>query len=510
MAARYDKVLVTHSGALRRKYGPAGAAAVRAALDALVAADAARGLLSRVLLLDNAASMKAVKAAAVPDGDWVAAVRAVDLAATRWLPSYIALVGATDVVPQARVRNPLAGLGDDADPFVPSDLPYACDRPDTWNAPAGHLMDPGELLAVTRVVGRIPDLVGATEPSMLLAALATATGYTQRRATSFQRVFSLSASVWKGSTVQSVDLLPGPAPTTHLSPPARTGWGKRDLAPRVHFVNCHGGDTTPDWFGQLAGGAIDTVALAPEDIDGRITEGTFVAAECCYGAMHADPADLGGRVPLLWAYLRSGGYAGVGSSTTSYGPADGNGQADLICRYVLEGVMAGASTGRAMLDARQRFIRELGSMGPEDLKTLAQFDLLGDPSLQAVALAGRSSGTPKRVGVPKAARATAPQAGLARRRAVLAASGRALSSSVPRAGRLRRGAAQVSGADLGREAGLPSAGVVGEVRTFAEHAQGPRAGASYLVAPVRSAGRVGFVVAREADGQRRTRTIWSR
>ena len=501
MTTRYDKLLVTHGGALRRKYGAAGAAQVRAALDALVVADAGRGLVSKVLLLDNTTSMRAVKAKPVADGDWVATVKAIDLACGRYVPSYVAIVGARDVIPQARMRNPFAGIGDDGDPYVPGDLPFACDLPASWTSTAKGTIDPGDLLAVTRVVGRIPDLVAATEPFMLLAALTTAATYTQRTARSYQHVFALSATVWKGSTTQSVDLLPGPAPTVQLSPPARSPWTKRELGPRVHFVNCHGGSTTPDWFGQSPGGAIDTVALRPEDVDGRLAEGTIVAAECCYGAMHFTPSDIGGRVPTMWAYLRSGGYAAFGSSTTAYGPADGNGQADLLCRYFLAGVLAGASTGRALLDARQQFIRESGSMAPEDLKTIAQFDLLGDPSLQPVTVArGTLAAAPK---------ALAPQLDLAQRRSLLAASGRALAAVVPRAGR-SRSTSTVDGTELAASVGLRAAQVVGRARTFGERLPAARSRFSYHVVPVRARGRPGFVVVRDTDGQRDTRTIWSR
>lgn len=496
MPDRYDKLLVTHEGALRRKYGADGYAAVRAGLDALVEADLGRGLRSRVLLLDNTTSMRAVGATKVPDGDWVATLKAVDLAWTRYAPAYVAVVGASDVVPQPRIRNPLAGQGDDPDPHVPGDLAFACDLPDSWTGPGGGLLDAGDLLAVTRVVGRIPDLPSATEPDLLLAALATATGYRRGSVATYQKVFALSAAVWEGSTTLSVDLLPGPAPVTGLSPPEATGWTKTELSARAHFVNCHGTDTTPDWFGQAPGGPIDTVALAPEDVDGRIRPGTVLVAECCYGSMHMVPADIGQRIPVPWAYLRSGGYAAVGASTVSYGPADGNGQADLICRFALEAVKTGASSGRAMLDARQRFIRETGSMAPEDLKTLAQFELLGDPSLVAVALPGAPS--------PGAASPT-----LTRRRVVLAATGRALAASVPRAGRPRP-AATVTAGELAREAGLRVGAVSGGVTSYSEQARSPRAGYTYHVVPVRDGERLGFVVSRETGGRRQTRTIWRR
>jgi hypothetical protein len=507
MPTHYDKLLITHGGALRRKYAASGAAAVRDALDALVAADRERDLVSRVLLLDNAQSMRAVSSTKVADGDWVATLRAVDRAAARYQPAYIALVGATDVVPQARVGNPM-GTGRDPDPYLPSDLPFACDLPESWSGPQGDVLEAAELLSVTRVVGRIPDLVGASEPAMLLAALRTAATATRRKATAYQKVFSLSAAVWKGSTVLSVDQLPGPSPTTHLSPTDRSPWAKAQLAPLTHFVNCHGGDTTPDWFGQARGGAVDTVALAPEDVDGRIAAGTVVASECCYGAMHMDPADIGDRVPLLWAYLRSGAYAGIGSSTTAYGPADGMGLADLVCRYALEGILAGASSGRALLDARQRFIRETGSLTPVDLKTLAQFDLLGDPSLVPVDLPGTA--VPKSVTGDTTGADGSPAArsrvSLTQRRRVLAASGRALAGSVPRAGRRKR--ATVDAVVLAGEAGLRASDVVGEVESFGEHGEAPRAGLTYHLLPVRSGGREGFVVSREAEGYRQSQAVW--
>jgi hypothetical protein len=202
---------------------------------------------------------------------------------------------------------------------------------------------------------------------------------------------------------------------------------------------------------------------------------------------------------MMWAYLGSGAYAAIGSSTTAYGPADGNGQADLICRFVLEGIMTGASSGRALLDARQRYVRELGALGPEDLKTLGQFDLLGDPGLQPVRVPGR----PRQV-VPKGG---GPTVGLVQRRAVLRAAGRALGATVPRASSSTR-RSDVTAQDLAVEAGLSANSVTGGATTFSEGRGAPRAGYRFHVAPVRSAGRDGLVVSREADGQRQTSVIW--
>ncbi|MEY4754896.1 MAG: hypothetical protein RJA44_2571, partial [Pseudomonadota bacterium] len=48
-------------------------------------------------------------------------------------------------------------------------------------------------------------------------------------------------------------------------------------------------------------------------------------------------------------------------------------------------VLAGASLGRAVLEARQQFAGQRTHLDPFDLKTLVQFYLLGDPSVQPIA-----------------------------------------------------------------------------------------------------------------------------
>ncbi len=73
----------------------------------------------------------------------------------------------------------------------------------------------------------------------------------------------------------------------------------------------------------------------------------------------------------------------MGSSTIAYGPADSNALADLLTQYFIKSILNGASTGRAFLEARQQFLSVSGpQLDPYELKTLAQFYLLGDPSLQ--------------------------------------------------------------------------------------------------------------------------------
>jgi hypothetical protein len=84
-------------------------------------------------------------------------------------------------------------------------------------------------------------------------------------------------------------------------------------------------------------------------------------------------------------YLAGKAYGYFGSSTIAYGPAEGNGSADLLCQYFLRRVLAGSSLGRAALEARQEFAQAGPDLDPIDVKTLAQFSLFGDPSIQPVA-----------------------------------------------------------------------------------------------------------------------------
>ena len=119
----------------------------------------------------------------------------------------------------------------------------------------------------------------------------------------------------------------------------------------------------------------------------------MVAAECCYGAELYDPAVADGHAGICNTYLAEGAYGFFGSSTIAYGPPEGNGQADLICQYFLERVLPGASLGRAALEARQRFVRAGTRCSiRSDLKTLAQFSLLGDPSIHPVGRAPNALG----------------------------------------------------------------------------------------------------------------------
>jgi Peptidase family C25 len=172
----------------------------------------------------------------------------------------------------------------------------------------------------------------------------------------------------------------------HTSPPEGPLWKDSQVAPRLHFINCHGGPRDWRFYGERYGAQPTAHDSTHLDARRAIAEGSVVAAECCFGAELYDPTDEEPR-GICSAYLDLGAYAFMGSSTIAYGPASGNGYADLICQYFVERVLRGASAGRALLEARQRYLQAAAELDEVDLKTLAQFLLLGDPSVHPVARA---------------------------------------------------------------------------------------------------------------------------
>ena len=146
-------------------------------------------------------------------------------------------------------------------------------------------------------------------------------------------------------------------PTTlTLAPPNGPRHPAGRLAPLAHFINCHGGQADPAFYGEK--GNSQPESLTSNTITRKIKHGTVAAVECCYGAELYNSVTLSLPMPICQRYLLQGAYGYFGSSTIAYGPEEGNGAADLITQYFLLSVRDGASLGRAALVARQRFVQQ--------------------------------------------------------------------------------------------------------------------------------------------------------
>lgn len=418
-----DKLIVSNRGALRAKYGATGLARVRAALRKLIAADRRRGLVSVVVFLDDARAMRARRARAVVDpADGQATKAAIDALYRTEKPDYLLIVGAHDVVAHQPLRNPLFEPPEDPDRHAFSDLPYACDAP--------YSTDPAKFVGPTRVVGRLPDLTAATSPrdaAYLIGLIATAAGYRSRPPEHYAQHFALSARSWERSSQRNLFDIFGDSSELRTSPPHGPRFGAGTLGAPTHFINCHGNEGTPEFQGQFRRDF--PIALSTRSIAGKIARGTIAAVECCYGAELYAAGVIGTDLPICQSYLAQGAYGYFGSTTIAYGESRTLAAADLIVQHFLLAVLEGASIGRATLIARQRYAEESTELDPTDLKTLAQFTLLGDPSVHPVKV-------PDPALVPKGVDSVAARRGSRReRRAKLAAMGRFLKATKPTASR---------------------------------------------------------------------------
>ena len=370
------KIVVTAEGAMRKKYGAAWLR-VRQAVGRLVKGDAKRGVVTRLVALDDAA----LGPRRARPGDRASFKSALDhVFAREQRPDYVLILGGPDVVPHQALDNPI----DDDDADVPSDLPYACATP--------AVDETASFIAPTRVVGRLPDVPGRGSAARLVALLDLAARFSSRPCSDYASFFGLSTHQWRRSTTLSLRALFGAEAAPRTSPLEGPDWKKAELTPLAHFINCHGSTIDPQFYGQRGGEY--PVAQKATGLPGKVAFGTVVAAECCYGAELYEPDP---RTPpgICMHYLEEGAIGFLGSTNTAYGPATRNGSADLLCRFFLESVLKGATLGRALLEARLRFVKEASPLNPMELKTLAQFLLLGDPSLRAVAPArtrARSAG----------------------------------------------------------------------------------------------------------------------
>ena len=489
------KIVLTHLGALREKYDRAGLARIRAAVDDLVVADAPRGLQTLLVPMDDRRRARALGVAPVTDpGDAAAAKAFADAAVARWSPGYLVLLGSPDVVPMQPLANPL-WTGDpvngDPDETVPSDLPYAGD------APFGT--DPGEFRGATRVTGRLPDGTGANDPGGLLRVLAVAAGYRSRRRADHLPVFALTAAVWHRSTEQTLTAVAGTAVDLADVPPGSPPWPAAQTRRRTHLLNLHGAAADPQFYGQSGRSypvALEAAGLAPGR---RLSAGTVVAAECCYGGMLYDPAEAGGVPCFADTYLQGGVYGYCAATNVAYGPADTNDAADIICRDFLKHVLSGASTGRAMLQARQDYVFTRATLSPIDLKTLAQFTLFGDPSVHPVRSAAGAV-APKTAG--------GPAGGVAARRRRLLANGRALETTTTRAAAVP---SELSVRERARVAqalpGAPDPATVLTYDVLGAPAATAGPGERFHVAVERATTGLRAVVGREEDGRLQRTTV---
>ena len=418
------KLAVTVRSALNNKYTPDALKKIDTAVAAWIAAEIGRGIKTVLVNLDSKKDMEAQ--GLKPLAGKVTAVKAkkaIDALAKKLSPDYIVILGGHDVVPYFVVPNPSAG-GGDVDDTVPTDNPYATSRAFVAASLKSYLVP-------DRVVGRIPDLPAAKgkgDPATILAALKTAMHWKPQPKSFFSSAHAMSTATWEECGRKMMKQLQFPEKDLQISPPSVDSKNpvRKRLSRTVHMFKCHGADADANFYGEdTVPAATDFIVLFSGTLANRAKPGSLVAAVCCYGANVYSPSEQDaipqGALPVSIAYLHAGALGFMGSTKIAW-----VGGADMMCAdsivvHYLEKAMAGASLGRAMLEAKQDYMAKLQNSGqpPEDAdeKTMIEFVLLGDPAIHPIA---STVPLPARTGPVAAARRATLRAGRRVARAVLA------------------------------------------------------------------------------------------
>ncbi len=397
------EVLLAWEEGLKMRFGE-GTARVDLALQELARAAEQRGVVGRLVYLDRPPYPELVR----PDPRDPQQIKSFLDELDRRLGEegldfrYLSLIGGDDLLPFARLENP----SQDIDEVVLSDNPYASRDP-TYLIPE-------------RATGRFPDGGGSSE-GLLVALLERAAAWRRGerpsaapagclgmffswlpflvplpKNSSPHRRFGLSAQVWARASQEVFHLLPGNEPL-YLCPPDRVQPSFLAGVPLAYF-NLHGSAESPNWYGQRdlsisTEGPLMPVALTPEQVPTGQVEGMVVFTEACYGAY------IPGKTPsssLSLRFLAEGAIGFVGSTVISYGvSAPPLADADLLGYFFWQHVLAGENLGKALLQAKVDLTREMyarqGYLDGDDMKTLLEFVLYGDP----LAALGNSSSVPK-------------------------------------------------------------------------------------------------------------------
>jgi hypothetical protein len=435
------KLIVTVRKRLQEKYGEDGFESIQSAINSLAEADNARGIETVLVYLDDEVttapySVSPIKGQATP----LRCKRAIDALYKALSPDYVVILGADDVIPYFKVPNPsFRPVQGDDDEVVPTDNPYACSRPFSAKKAESYLIP-------DRVLGRIPDLPGKNpDLSWLLDYLNVARSWKSSAASDYDKDLMVCCDTWRKSGEAVASYLSRAAEQLMIAPPSL--YNNTSTPPilsgsyghRFHVIKCHGAPLDTMFYGQE--GQQYPPVLTSNALSGKTVAGTVVGAMCCYGAALFDPndprvhAENTGDAPIPSVYLRQGAHGFVGSTTIAWVGVQTMLCADWIIASFMRYGMEGASTGRALLDAKQEFVRWINQQGrsPDiaDEKTLLQFHLLGDPSIHPVTaqgeVAAESEGDP--------ATATAAVASLAferrRRRSFRRAMGVELRKTLP-------------------------------------------------------------------------------
>lgn len=270
---------------------------------------------------------------------------------------YIFILGSYNVIPSITWDN--EAQDKKSDQTVTSDLPYS--TMDTASPFLGQSYN----FDNTPRVGRLPNI----NFENYFENLKKASGKVDKT-----RTFALSAETWESETEYLYSKFIN-GPSLYTSPDIVVNNVKTVIPDNSNLLlfNLHGNRRTEYWYGQRENNtpeAMDHTSLC------NIKNQYFLAVEACYGAFYEGKTK---ENSILLAALNEKCVTFLGSSRIAFGLSEPyGGWADIVCGEFVNNMKNGLSAGDALNEARKKLIET--NKGGAMQKSLAEFDLYGDPS----------------------------------------------------------------------------------------------------------------------------------
>jgi hypothetical protein len=291
------------------------------------------------------------------------------------LTSGILIVGDQRVFPSFVVPNPVSDRILDPDTTVLTDNPYG---QFDWQQPEQCILPPFP-------VGRLA--AGASDPPTSLCSLLDSLIALRRQAGLRTGYVEITSRQWQDASRSVMSTL-APSARVIVSPDGRvTAANPAALDCRFLYCNLHGFPNDSAWSGYDNGLSRPVPALTPDAIQTQFVSGTVVFTEACYGLATSGKKTAASNA---LSFLSAGAAAVIGSTGLAFGTADVKPQdlidADVLARSFFNSALrSGSSIGQCLLQARKSLRATAPISDVYLIKTLLEFQLLGDPGYVASA-----------------------------------------------------------------------------------------------------------------------------
>ena len=189
--------------------------------------------------------------------------------------------------------------------------------------------------------------------------------------------FGLSALVWEDESNEEFSSFS--KEEVEVSPEVSISNVKKYISPDINifYFNLHGSNETEYWYGQK--GRCFPEAVSP-DLFNTSKKPYIVGVEACYGAKYTD--GLTADDSILLKAMTHKCISFLGSSKIAYGTPTAPGCcADVIIGEFLRQISNGETAGNAFLQGMKKLVSAGKRLDDTEVKTLAEFNLYGDPSV---------------------------------------------------------------------------------------------------------------------------------